>query len=130
MVFELRGYEVLDKVYEEEDINPGAELSRNYSIPAGEIWYIAQFGGCSNIDNSEVELKYSNDNGQTWTNPFDNGSDVLRCLHLQAGNPVNNQFTNPLKLLGGEGVLIQILLKNRSEGIADEIVGWFNGWRE
>jgi len=126
----------LDKFFEGDDVAvasgdpivPGT-ASKVYTIPDGEQWTITEFGGSSSIDSTEAELLYSNDNGSTWTNPYDDSASKLRCIHLAAGTTSKIFFGGLVFTGSGTDVHLKIICKNWNQVNTAEIVGWFNGTR-
>ena len=124
----------LDKFFEGDSVAvatgdplvPGSD-SKVYTIPDKVIWTLTEFGGSSNIDSTEVELLYSDDEGSTWTNPYDDSANKLRCIHLGAGT-TSKIFFGGLRFVGsGTDVQLKMVVKNYNQVNEAEIVGWFNG---
>lgn len=119
-------YTLIEKVFEAKNLVTEVPAQKNYVIPNGETWTITQFGASASDMTVEVEFRYSNDGGSTWTNPFDNTEDVLRCLLLNQ-NTVVDEITNPMVFTGsGTNVILQISITNF--GNAEEVMAWFNGY--
>ncbi len=122
----------LDKFFEADDVptqsggTPG-QLTRNISIPAGENWHINKFGGSADIEQTEIELLYSEDNGATFINPFDFGQVKIRCLHLQNGG-IQTEENLDLWFLGGTNHILQLRAKNYNNVNEAEIIGWIHGF--
>jgi len=129
----MPSFESLDKYYEADEVavrsngTPGTAY-RDLSIPENERWEVSEFGGSASIDSTEVELLYSEDNGSTWTNPYDDGTTKIRCIHLSAGN-TSKIFLPGLLFTGGSGHILRILCKNYNDVNTAEIAGWINGQR-
>lgn len=126
-------FSTLDKFYEADDVEvasgtpivPGTAY-RDIAIPEGETWELSEIGGSSSIDSTEVEILYSEDNGSTWVNPYDDQTTKIRCLHLSAGQ-VAKIFLAGVRFVGGANHIIRIKCKNFNETNKAEIAGWLNG---
>ena len=64
--------------------------------------------------------------GETWTNPYDDQTSKIRCIHLSAGN-TSKIFLDGVQFVGGTGVKLRILCKNYNDVNEAEIAGWLNG---
>ena len=120
----------LDKFFEADDVavksggTPGSDY-QDYSLASGERWIIEEFGGSASIDQTEVELLYSEDNGSTFENPFDSNSTKIRCIHLQNGGTVVQRLD--LTFIGGTNRILRILVKNYNSANTAEITGFVRG---
>lgn len=121
---------ILDKFYEADDVDvqsggtPGSK-TRNFSIPTNEKWFVTEFGGNANVEQTEMELLYSEDNGSTWENPYDSGTTKIRCLHLQNGGAITQKLG--LWFIGGTNHILQLKAKNYNSIDEAEIIGWIHG---
>ena len=126
----------LYKFFEADDVEAASgtplvagEESTTYTIPDGEIWKLFSFGGSSSQGSCEIELLYSNDNGSTWTNPFDDSTNKLTCVHLTTGEPAKQDFPEGFEFTGsGTDVKIKIECKNWNTSIVSEIIAWLSGY--
>lgn len=122
---------IMDKFYEADDVGTrgasgtAGSLSQNYTISSGELWHITAFGGSADIDQTEVELLYSEDGGSTFTNPYDSTTDKIRCLHLQNG--LVAKVILDLYFTGNSTTVLQLKVKNYNNVNAAEITGFITG---
>jgi len=89
----------------------GGTYTHDYSIASGKELNVRELFASSDTDGIKVELLYSADNGSTWTNPFDTGSNHLLVVYLAgyipvAGNPEDTWY------VGGSNILIRVKITN------------------
>jgi hypothetical protein len=128
MAYELRGEQILDKMFLVMSLDPNEEATRDYVIPASEKWSILAFGGSSSVSITKVYIAFSCDGGTTWLNPYDGNNTLLRCLNITKENAVYVQFPNGIELEGdGENTILRIGIENYDTVEALGINAWING---
>jgi len=130
MIQNYRG--ILDKFYEADNVatrgasgTAGASF-QDYSIPSGEVWQVRELGGSASIDQTEVELLYTENSGTSWINPYDSSTTKIRCIHLQNGN-VSIITSMVLQFTGGAGRMLRLRAKNFNALNTAEITSYFTG---
>ena len=119
---------ILDIFIEKDGVASMGETTEDISIPSGEEWEITCFGGGASAGQCEVQLKYSEDDGSTWTNPFSSTDERIRAIHLVDGSSDSVNFPTALPFCGGSGRILRVIFKNYGLTTA-EIAAWFNGRR-
>lgn len=125
----------LYKFFEADDIScasdtplvPGTK-DRTFIIPDGKTWKITKLSGSSNKSSCELDLLYSDDNGVTWKNPFDNLASKLISIHLNL-TAQSVEFSSGFEFTGnGTDVLLKIIAKNYNTDSVAEITTWLEGY--
>lgn len=106
---------------------PGT-ANKDYIIPDGKTWSIYLFGGNSSVCECELQLLYSEDGGNTWSNPFDDSAEKLACIHVDCGYHGERHFTNGFEFTGsGTDIILRLLVKNYNTESIAEIVSYIEG---
>lgn len=118
-------------LYAEQDaIMPGGAAWTDYVVPPGEEWEIVALGGGASGASCEVQLRWSTDGGETWSNPFGGAEERIQVLHLPGGPIV---FPQPLVFPGAmqEAPHDHVLrLTHKNYGTAPaEVSSFLNGRR-
>jgi len=120
---------LLYKFFEADDVgmatgtplSPGVE-NRDFVIPNGERWCIKKFSGSSSKGTCEVELLYSDDAGDTWSNPFDSEASKLACIHLSDGSQSSLIFPAGFEFVGDStNIILRMRAKNYNTDAVSEI---------
>ncbi len=89
----------------------GGTYTLDYSLAADKQLQIIELFASSDTDAVKIEVLYTDDNGITWTNPFDSGSSHVLLLYVAGYIPVSGQ-PEATWYTGGSQVKLRIKITN------------------
>ena len=127
--YELYGrLAVLDKNCTKTALAATTTYNKDYTVASNERWEIDSFGATTDNLDIMVALLYTDDGGSTWKHPNDPEATYIRRFFLQANQPQEVTFTEPIFADGNDSqVKIRIQIVNNNAVSSANIEAWFNG---
>lgn len=89
----------------------GGTSTTDYSLASGKELLIIELFASTDTSLQKVEILFSDDNGSTWSNPFDEDSEVMLQLWIGAGVPASGK-PEASWFIGGSNVLLRVKITN------------------
>jgi hypothetical protein len=105
----------------------GGVYTLDYALAANIELSIIELFASTNVSLQKIEVLYSEDNGTTWINPWDAGSDHILQLFLGAGVPASGK-PDATWFIGGENHLLRVKITNLHPTSNSEVFFLVKGW--
>ena len=89
----------------------GGTYIHDYALADGKELLIIELFVSSDADGQKIEILYSDDNGSTWTNPFDSGSDRLLTAFIAGYIPASGK-PEATWITGSSTTILRIKITN------------------
>lgn len=118
----------LDKNCTKLALAASTTYNKDYTIAGNESWKIFTFGATADNTDITVALLYTDNGGSTWKHPDDSEAIYIRRLFLQANQPQEIFFVEPILANGNDSqVKIRIQMINNNAISTANVEAWFNG---
>lgn len=105
----------------------GGSSTIDYSLVTGKELSIIELFCSTNTSLQKIEILYSDDNGSTWSNPWDEDSQIILQLWMGAGIPASGK-PDATWFSGGEDTLIRVKVTNLHPTQASDVYFLVKGW--
>ena len=116
----------LHKTHDQPTLAADTDHELEWNIPDGETWVIRRYEADSDRASVLAVLEYSDDNGVTWTNPWDSSVTFIKKLHVTAGPP-SFSLLEGIEFVGGVGIKLRSRLENNNSVNPADCSAYING---
>lgn len=105
----------------------GGTNTTDYTLTSGKELSIIELFASTNTSLQKVEILYSEDNGTTWSNPFDEDSNHILQIWIGAGVPAAGK-PEAAWFCGGANTILRVQITNLHPTQASEVYFLVKGW--
>lgn len=105
----------------------GAYEIVDYTLEEGRELSIIELFASTDTSLQKIEVLYSEDNGSTWINPFDDEADHILQLWIGAGVPASGK-PEAAWFVGGENHLLRVKITNLHPLNTAKVYFLVKGW--
>lgn len=105
----------------------GGVATVDYNLASGSELSIIELFASTDTSLQKIEVLYSEDNGSTWINPFDDDADHILQLWVGAGVPASGK-PEAAWFIGGENHLLRVKITNLHPVNTSNVYFLVKGW--